>query len=170
MLALARPLLALGAFFQLVDAVGIVAAGSLRGAGDTRWPFVIQATLAWALRLPLVYVCAFVLDGGVFGAWAGELGAHCRARACADAEVPKRPVEDRADLTGIGDGLTAKSPRNAKQIEPKVELGVSGVCGGFNLRTVALSVPEFLRWHRSQVGPERLLLGVVHRGESGRSA
>ena len=33
-LALARPLLALGAFFQVVDAVGIVAAGSLRGAGE----------------------------------------------------------------------------------------------------------------------------------------
>lgn len=72
-LALARPLLALGAFFQLIDAVGIVASGSLRGAGDTRWPFAVQATLAWALRLPIVYVCAVVLGGGVFGAWAAEL-------------------------------------------------------------------------------------------------
>lgn len=72
-LALARPLLALGAFFQLIDAVGIVAAGSLRGAGDTRWPFAVQATLAWALRLPIVYLCAVVLGGGVFGAWAAEL-------------------------------------------------------------------------------------------------
>ncbi len=72
-LALARPLLALGAIFQLVDAVGIVASGSLRGAGDTRWPFAVQATLAWAFRLPLVYLCAIALGGGVFGAWAGEL-------------------------------------------------------------------------------------------------
>ena len=72
-LSLARPLLALGALFQLVDAIGIVAAGSLRGAGDTRWPFVMQAGLGWFLRLPLVYVGAVVLERGVFGAWLGEL-------------------------------------------------------------------------------------------------
>jgi MATE family multidrug resistance protein len=72
-LRLARPLLALGALFQAVDAVGIIAGGALRGAGDTRWPFVTQATMAWALRLPLVYVGAIGLGGGVFGAWSGEL-------------------------------------------------------------------------------------------------
>jgi len=72
-LELARPLLLLGAFFQVVDAVGIVAGGSLRGAGDTRWPFAVQATLAWVLRLPVVYVAAIWLQGGVFGAWIGEL-------------------------------------------------------------------------------------------------
>jgi MATE family multidrug resistance protein len=70
---LARPLLALGALFQVIDAAGIIASGSLRGAGDTRWPFVVQASLAWLLRLPVVYVSAIVLHGGVFGAWAGEL-------------------------------------------------------------------------------------------------
>jgi MATE family multidrug resistance protein len=73
MLALARPLLALGALFQVIDAVGIIASGSLRGAGDTRWPLVVQALLAWLVRLPVVYVAAIVLHGGVFGAWAGEL-------------------------------------------------------------------------------------------------
>jgi len=69
-----RPLLVLGAVFQLIDALGIIASGSLRGAGDTRWPFLVQATLAWALRIPLVYLMAVVLSGGVFGAWLGELG------------------------------------------------------------------------------------------------
>jgi multidrug resistance protein, MATE family len=72
-LEIARPLLVLAAFFQVIDAIGIVAGGSLRGAGDTRWPFVLQATLAWALRLPVVYVAAILLEGGVFGAWIGEL-------------------------------------------------------------------------------------------------
>ena len=71
---LGRPLLALGALFQLVDAVGIIAGGSLRGAGDTRWPFAVQASLAWLVRLPLVYLVAVVLQGGVTGAWLGELG------------------------------------------------------------------------------------------------
>jgi len=73
-LRLGRPLLALGAVFQLVDAVGIIASGSLRGAGDTRWPFVVQTLLAWLLRLPLVYLIAVVLERGVLGAWMGELG------------------------------------------------------------------------------------------------
>ena len=73
-IALGRPLLALGALFQLIDAVGIITGGSLRGAGDTRWPFVIQASLAWLVRLPLVYLLAVTLRGGVVAAWYGELG------------------------------------------------------------------------------------------------
>ena len=72
--ALGRPLLALGALFQLIDAVGIITGGSLRGAGDTRWPFVIQASLAWLVRLPVVYLLAVALRGGVVAAWFGELG------------------------------------------------------------------------------------------------
>ena len=73
-LVVGRPLLVLGAVFQLMDALGIIANGSLRGAGDTRWPFLVHATLAWALRIPLVYLMAVVLSGGVLGAWLGELG------------------------------------------------------------------------------------------------
>jgi len=73
-IALGRPLLALGALFQLIDAVGIIAGGALRGAGDTRFPFVVQASLAWCVRLPLVYALAVILGGGVLGAWWGELG------------------------------------------------------------------------------------------------
>jgi MATE family multidrug resistance protein len=73
-LALGRPLLALGALFQLVDAIGIIAGGALRGAGDTRFPFMMQASLAWLVRLPLVYVIAITLRGGITGAWLGELG------------------------------------------------------------------------------------------------
>jgi MATE family multidrug resistance protein len=72
-LALARPLLALGAFFQVVDGIGIIASGALRGAGDTRWPFIVQSTLSWTLRLGAVYSFAVWLQGGVFGAWCGEL-------------------------------------------------------------------------------------------------
>jgi MATE family multidrug resistance protein len=72
-LALGRPLLVLGAVFQLVDAVGIIASGALRGAGDTRWPFLVQTTLAWGVRLPLAYLFGIALGGGLLGAWAGEL-------------------------------------------------------------------------------------------------
>jgi len=71
-LRLGPPLLALAAAFQLFDAVQIVAGGALRGAGDTRWPFLAQTLLAWALRLPLVWLFAFAWGGGVVGAWYAE--------------------------------------------------------------------------------------------------
>jgi MATE family multidrug resistance protein len=70
-LSFGRPLLAVGAAFQLLDAVGIIASGALRGAGDTRWPFVVQATLAWTVFLPLGWLFGVVLGGGLFGAWVG---------------------------------------------------------------------------------------------------
>ncbi len=73
-LILGRPLLVIGALFQLIDAMGIIAGGALRGAGDTRWPFLVQTLFAWMLRLPLVYLFAFGLGRGVIGAWLGELG------------------------------------------------------------------------------------------------
>lgn len=63
------PLIALGGVFQLFDALGIVASGSLRGAGDTRWPFIAQSSLAWGLALPLAYLCGIELGGGLLGAW-----------------------------------------------------------------------------------------------------
>lgn len=72
-LALGGPLLLLAAAFQLLDALGIVAGGALRGAGDTRWPFLVQTGLAWGLRVPLVYLVGVVLAKGVVGAWLAEL-------------------------------------------------------------------------------------------------
>ncbi|MDJ0787102.1 MAG: MATE family efflux transporter [Myxococcota bacterium] len=68
-IAKGAPLVRLGAFYQLMDAVAIVASGALRGAGDTRWPFLVQSTTAWTLFLPLAYVFGVVLDGGLFAAW-----------------------------------------------------------------------------------------------------
>lgn len=67
---LGRPLMVIGALFQFFDAFGIVADGALRGAGDTRWPFVIRFALAWLVFVPLAYVMGFVLEGGLTWAWA----------------------------------------------------------------------------------------------------
>ena len=78
---LGRPLLALGAAFQLFDAVQIVAGGALRGAGDTRWPFLVQTGLAWFLRLPLAWLFAVTLGGGVVGAWYAEFVFICALAA-----------------------------------------------------------------------------------------
>jgi MATE family multidrug resistance protein len=64
-------LLAIGALFQFFDAFGIVADGALHGAGDTRVPFLVRFILAWAVFLPLAWLLAFHLEGGLNGAWLG---------------------------------------------------------------------------------------------------
>ncbi len=72
-LALGTPLLRMGALFQLLDAAHIVATGALRGAGDTRWPFVLQSVLAWGVFLPVAWLFGVRLGFGLLGAWVGGL-------------------------------------------------------------------------------------------------
>jgi MATE family multidrug resistance protein len=67
------PLVWLCAAFQFFDCAAIVAEGALRGAGDTRWPFLVQTALNWAFFLPLAYLLAVVLGHGLAGAWFAEL-------------------------------------------------------------------------------------------------
>ncbi len=62
-------LVIVGSIFQIPDAVTIVTNGALRGAGDTRWPFVVQTLTGWCIFLPLGYLFGVVLEGGVIGAW-----------------------------------------------------------------------------------------------------
>jgi MATE family multidrug resistance protein len=68
-IALGRPLLVVGALFQFLDAFGIIADGALRGAGDTRWPFLVRLALAWGIFVPLAYLMGVTLDGGLTWAW-----------------------------------------------------------------------------------------------------
>ncbi len=72
-LAFAGPLLMLGAIYQYCDAMAIVTDGALRGAGDATWPFIARGSLAWFIMLPLSYILAFPLNGGLTGAWCGGL-------------------------------------------------------------------------------------------------
>jgi len=68
-LRLGAPLVRLGALVQVFDALNIIASGSLRGAGDTRWPFVAQSLNAWCVSLPLAWLLGVALGLGVLGAW-----------------------------------------------------------------------------------------------------
>jgi Na+-driven multidrug efflux pump len=73
-LLLGAPLLMVGAVYQFFDAFGIVADGALRGAGDTLVPFFVRFCLAWGLFLPLAWLLAVRLEGGLTAAWlAGAL-------------------------------------------------------------------------------------------------
>jgi putative MATE family efflux protein len=68
------PALRMVAFFQPALALVIVYVGALRGAGDTRYPFLFTLVGISLVRLPLAYVCGHVLDGGLRGAWVGMCG------------------------------------------------------------------------------------------------
>ncbi|HEV8594872.1 MAG TPA: MATE family efflux transporter [Thermoplasmata archaeon] len=52
---------AVGFFFTL--------SGSLRGAGDTRWPLYASVIGTYGVRLPLSALLGFVLGWGLFGVW-----------------------------------------------------------------------------------------------------
>jgi MATE family multidrug resistance protein len=72
---LAADLLLFAAAYQIVDALQVGAAGSLRGLHDTRGPMVMTLIAYWLIALPLGYVLGMTyLTGeryGPYGFWAG---------------------------------------------------------------------------------------------------
>lgn len=72
-LELGVSLLAIAAAFQLFDGVQGVAAGALRGAGDVRFPFLVNVGAHWLVGFPLALVLAFGLHLGARGLWWGLL-------------------------------------------------------------------------------------------------
>jgi MATE family multidrug resistance protein len=72
---LAADLLLFAAAYQVVDALQVGAAGSLRGLHDTRGPMVLTLIAYWAVALPLGYVLGLTfLTGeryGPYGFWTG---------------------------------------------------------------------------------------------------
>jgi MATE family multidrug resistance protein len=61
----------IAAFFQLFDGLQAVAAGVLRGAGDTRYPFAAAVGAYWVVGFPIAVVLGFPLGYGVRGIWWG---------------------------------------------------------------------------------------------------
>jgi MATE family multidrug resistance protein len=68
---IAQELMCIGALFQVLDAVAMVALGALNGAGDTRFTMIITVTCAWLVQIPLGLFLAFSMDLGAAGAWWG---------------------------------------------------------------------------------------------------
>lgn len=69
--AAAVPLLRVAALFQLTDALQAVAAGALRGAGDTRSTFYGNLFGHYALGVPVAIGLGFGADWGAIGLWWG---------------------------------------------------------------------------------------------------
>lgn len=69
--SLAVTYLAIAAVFQLVDSTQAVAAGSLRGFKDTRWPMVMAAIGYWAVGFPVAALLGFWVGWRGLGIWIG---------------------------------------------------------------------------------------------------
>jgi len=82
--AAAGRLLLVAAGFQLVDGIQTVAAGALRGAGDTRFPMLANVVGHYVIGLPAGILLAFGLGWGAMGLWWGlSIGLSCVALALA---------------------------------------------------------------------------------------
>ena len=69
--ALAAILIPIAGYFQIFDALQVVSAGVLRGAGDTRAPLLVNIVGFWFIGLPTSLVLAFELGYGPTGLWWG---------------------------------------------------------------------------------------------------
>ena len=72
-LAASRPLMKVLAFFILFDAISIIFADALRGAGDTRFQMIIGSALAWLLFVPGIYYLVNISRSGLMAVWAWAL-------------------------------------------------------------------------------------------------
>ena len=70
-IAVAATLLPVAGAFQLFDGAQVVSFGVLRGAGDVRFPPLINLVGWWGIALPAGWLLAFRLGWGERGVWAG---------------------------------------------------------------------------------------------------
>jgi len=69
--ATAAILLPIAGVFQVFDGVQVIAAGALRGVGDTRVPMIVNLVGFWLVGLPVSAVLGLALGGGPAGIWWG---------------------------------------------------------------------------------------------------
>lgn len=67
----AANLLIIAALFQIVDGLGIVMLGILRGLADVKYPMYFTFIAYLLIGIPISYLTAFVFDAGANGIWWG---------------------------------------------------------------------------------------------------
>lgn len=70
-IAVAIPLFAIAALFQLSDGLQAVGSGVLRGAGDTHYAFIANLIGHWIIGVPLALYLGFSRGMGIVGLWWG---------------------------------------------------------------------------------------------------
>jgi MATE family multidrug resistance protein len=94
------------AFFQLSDGAQAIGAGVLRGAGDTRYPFVANLIGHYAVGLPIAFVLGVWGSLGVIGLWWGlcagltAVGFALFLRFARLSRRPIRPLAPQAASAG----------------------------------------------------------------------
>lgn len=107
-IAAAVPLLMVAAVFQVSDGIQAVGAGVLRGAGDTRFPFVANVFGHYAVGLPVGIGLGMYLGQGVIGLWWGlctgltAVAATLTFRFLRLSRQPIRPLAMRAAAAAPG--------------------------------------------------------------------
>jgi Na+-driven multidrug efflux pump len=69
-ITLGARVLRIEAFAQPFFALSIVVGGILRGAGDTKWPFINSLIGMWAVRILPASILVLVFNLGLEAAWA----------------------------------------------------------------------------------------------------
>jgi multidrug resistance protein, MATE family len=67
----AATLIPIAGLFQVFDGIQVVAAGILRGIGDTRVPLIVNLLGFWLVGMPVSLWIGFQMKGGVAGLWWG---------------------------------------------------------------------------------------------------
>lgn len=67
----AKKILFIAALFQVSDGVQVIAAGALRGMGNTVWAAIANGVGHWIVGLPLGLLLAFSYAFGIAGIWTG---------------------------------------------------------------------------------------------------
>ena len=75
--ALAANMLRIVAVAEPLFGVSIVLGGALRGAGDSRFPFVISMLCMWGIRATLAPLLVFALHTGLAGIWIAMAADLC---------------------------------------------------------------------------------------------
>ena len=70
-IAAALPLFLVAAYFQLSDGIQACGSGVLRGAGDTRYAFIVNLFGHWFIGLPIALYLGFRQGMGIVGLWWG---------------------------------------------------------------------------------------------------
>ena len=68
---MAATLIPIAGVFQIFDGIQVVAAGVLRGAGDTRAPLVVGVVGFWLIGVPVSIALGFGTGAGPVGLWWG---------------------------------------------------------------------------------------------------
>ena len=63
------PCLRLIGVVQYFDAIGLTLFFILTGAGNTKFPALVNISLCWVIFLPLAYILSIIFNMGLIGAW-----------------------------------------------------------------------------------------------------